>query len=131
MGYRICSTCQKRYNELEECSCKKNNRNDYSKEYYQKNKEQMKILTSTRWRRLRLKIIQRDNGCCQRCLNKFGIINGSELQVHHIKPRSVYPELIYDESNLITMCKLCNVELGTREELDFEIEAKKEIEINL
>ncbi|WP_009968574.1 HNH endonuclease, partial [Bacillus subtilis] len=57
---------------------------------------------------------------CQRCLIKYSIVNSSELQVHHIKPRIDYPELMFEESNLITLCKTCNLQLGTSGELDFK-----------
>lgn len=107
------------FNEV--CSCKQNkNRNEYQRKYYEKNKEILKPLTSGRWRKLRSLIIKRDKGCCQRCLIKFNIINGENLQVHHIKPRIEYPELMFEESNLITVCKTCNLQLGTDGKLDFE-----------
>jgi len=102
------------------CSCKtKTNRNEYQRNYYKKNKETSKPLNSTRWRKLRSLIIERDKGCCQRCLIKFRLINGSYLQVHHIKPRIDHPELMFEESNLITLCKTCNLQIGLKK-LDFE-----------
>lgn len=58
---------------------------------------------------------------CQRCYIKYGIINGDELQVHHIKPRITHPELMYDEDNVITLCKSCNVQLGLNG-IDFDWE---------
>lgn len=103
------------------CVCKeKKNRNKYQRNYYEKNKELLKPLSSTRWRKLRSLIIKRDNGHCQRCLSKFKIITSSNLQVHHIKPRIDFPELMFEESNLITVCKTCNLNLGVSGELDFE-----------
>jgi 5-methylcytosine-specific restriction endonuclease McrA len=42
------------------------------------------------------------------------------LQAHHIKSWRDYPELAYDEDNLITVCKSCNLELGNKNKLDFE-----------
>ena len=132
MGLRICPWCKKKYNENETCTCRleKENQNEYRKEYYEKNKEQLKILTSARWRKLRLRIIQRDGAICQRCFYKYNFINGEELQVHHIKSRKDFPELTYEPNNLLTICKKCNAELGTTNKLDFMIE-KKELEFNL
>lgn len=118
---KICDKCGKLIDWNSTCSCKKDNtnQNEYKKQYYKKNKEVIKPITNARWRKLRSLIIKRDGGCCQRCLIKYGMINSENLQVHHIKPRTNYPELVYEESNLITLCKLCNLQLGTNEELDF------------
>lgn len=109
------------FNEI--CKCKENNhdRNQYQRDYYRKNKETLKPLSSTRWKKLRSLIIKRDGGSCQRCKIKYGIINSDELQVHHIKPRINFPELIFEESNLLTLCKTCNLQIGLKE-LDFEPE---------
>jgi 5-methylcytosine-specific restriction endonuclease McrA len=117
---KICSHCGKMIDFNEVCSCKRSNNNEYKKLYRQKNKESLKPLSTKRWKKIRSLIIKRDKGCCQRCLIKYGIINTKDLQVHHIKPRIDYPELMFDESNLITLCKTCNLQLGTSGELDFE-----------
>ena len=117
---KICS-CGRMISFTETCSCKKNkNSKQLQKQYYEKNKEVMKPLSSARWRKLRSLIIKRDKGLCQRCFIKYGIINSEDLQVHHIKPRTKYPELMFEESNLITLCRTCNLQLGTNEKLDFE-----------
>lgn len=117
---KICSSCGKIIDFNEVCSCKRSKNNEYKKLYRIKNKESLQPLSTKRWKKLRSLIIKRDKGCCQRCLIKFGIVNTKELQVHHIKPRIDYPELMFDESNLITLCKTCNLQLGTSGELDFE-----------
>lgn len=115
---KFCS-CGKLIPMNEECSCKKKSRNEYKKEYNKKNKDIHSPLTSTRWKKLRSIIINRDNGCCQRCLVKFSYINSSNLQVHHIKPRIEFPELMFDPNNLLTLCSTCNSQLGTND-LDFK-----------
>lgn len=84
-----------------------------------KNIESIKPLETQRWRKLRLRIIARDNHLCQRCYLKYEIINGDFLQVHHIKPRIYYPELTFDENNLITVCRTCNLQLGL-DGIDFD-----------
>ena len=76
---------------------------------------------SRRWRSFRKTIIHRDGNLCQRCFRKYNIINGDSLEVHHIKPRIDYPELMYDELNVVTLCKTCNLQLGTNG-IDFEWE---------
>ncbi|WP_176519040.1 HNH endonuclease [Priestia megaterium] len=116
---KFCS-CGKLVEVDKTCSCKETtNRNEYQKQYYKKNKDTLKPLSSTRWRKLRSLIIKRDGSCCQRCLVKYKMINSAQLQVHHIKPRIEHPELMFEESNLLTLCKTCNLQIGLKE-LDFE-----------
>lgn len=122
---KVCS-CGRRIEFNAVCPCRTNDsRNEYQRNYYEKNKDILKPLNSVRWKKLRVLVIKRDNGCCQRCLIKFGIITSTNLQVHHIKPRIDYPELIFEESNLITTCKTCNLQIGLKE-LDFEPTIKLE-----
>lgn len=84
-----------------------------------KDSEGYKQLHSRKWRKFRREIIQMDRGFCQRCLNQQGIYKHNDLEVHHIKPRDEYPELVFDEDNVITLCKSCNLELGMTG-LDFD-----------
>lgn len=128
MMYKLCPTCKKKIKISEVCQCtidkKKENHNNWQKDYYEENKEQLKLINNSRWKKLRKLIIKRDGGYCQRCFKKFNLINSENLQVHHIKPRSEYPELVYDDKNLVTICRRCNLELGTSGVLDFEFEAR-------
>lgn len=122
MRYKVCSRCGKRYEEGDKCNCHVKQDNEYSKSYYENNKERKKQLNSKRWKELRERTIKRDGGFCNRCWVLLNIMETSQLQVHHIKPRSEHPELMYDPDNLITVCKTCNLILGTRGELDWEIQ---------
>lgn len=120
----ICQYCKKivREGSSHQCPGMNKKRLEYNRskrEYYQKNKETLKPLMSNRWKKFRKMIINRDDHMCQRCFIKYGVINGDELQVHHIKPRIYYPELMYDEDNVVTLCKTCNIQLGTTG-IDFE-----------
>lgn len=131
---RICKYCRKLVDENSPHSCEGTNKkrleyNKRKREYYHKNKEAQKELTTTKWRKFRKVIINRDNHLCQRCFIKYGIINSGELQVHHIKPRINFPELMYDENNVVTLCKTCNVQLGLNG-IDFEW-SNEEIEFML
>lgn len=122
MSKKICKHCGQIVDENHSCEKleeKKEKYNKYKRDYYKKNKETLKSLTTVRWRKLRKHIISRDNNMCLRCSIKYGIINGDDLQVHHIKPRILFPELIYDENNLVTLCKTCNIQLGLSG-IDFE-----------
>lgn len=123
MRKTICKYCGKIVGqENHECPKKEREHQKYNaskREYYRKNKETLKPIMSKRWQKFRLHIIERDGRKCMRCYIKYGIINGKDLQVHHIKPRIYYPEKIFDEDNVITTCKTCNIQLGL-EGIDFE-----------
>ncbi|PEN68502.1 HNH endonuclease [Bacillus wiedmannii] len=91
-----------------------------------------KLRNTDRWKRkTRPRIINRDNGLCQRCLIKYNIINSDELQIHHIKSAVNHKELFFEDSNLITLCKTCNLQLGTKDELDFDCKTFEEYEYKL
>ena len=57
----------------------------------------------TEWNRVRKDVLERDKYRCQDCGNHKG------LCVHHIKPKAYFPDLTYEPSNLITLCKSCHV----------------------
>lgn len=124
MKKKICTGCGKLINFNSICECRKND----SKFKYHKY-EKGSIIHTTSWRKKRLEIIKRDI-YCQRCLIKYNLFNTDDLTVHHIKSRNSYPELAFDDNNLVTLCRSCNSKLGsTSNKLDFEWE-HKEIEEN-
>lgn len=49
-------------------------------------------------------ILKRDNYTCQFCPDVH-----ENLEIHHILSWSEYPELRYEETNLITLCKICHI----------------------
>lgn len=111
----------------EVCKCKKQNRKIYMQTY-----QNDPMLNTYKWKQKTQQIKKRDGGICLRCLFKYNIINTEELQVHHIKSRKNFPELMFDDNNLITLCKTCNLQLGTKDKLDFELKRQKEeFEYNL
>lgn len=59
-------------------------------------------IKSKEYKEFRKKILERDNYTCQKCGSK------EKLQVHHIKSRKKYPELIMNEQNCITLCIVCH-----------------------
>lgn len=83
----------------------------YEKHHY-KDPMAQKAVHSKKWQDTRREIIIADGGECQRCLILFGWHTVDNLQVHHIKPRTQFPELTYDNDNLITLCKTCNLAMG-------------------
>lgn len=130
MRKTICSACGKIVDENKDhnCSHKDSKRLEYNRkkrEYYHNNKDALKPLATRRWKKFRAHIIKRDGNMCQRCYVKFGVVNADELQAHHIKSRAHYPELMFEEENVVTLCKTCNVQLGTKDVLDFEFEIKE------
>ena len=70
-----------------------------------------KIRQSVKYAKWRRKILQRDNYTCQRC-NK----NNCDLNVHHIYPFAVYPEIRWDKLNAITLCLDCHGETRGKED---------------
>lgn len=124
MRAKVCHSCSKIIELGTVCECKKN-RNNYQKNYYQKNKSQLKDLHSVRWRKLRTHVLNRDGNLCIRCLYKFDVVTKKQLQAHHIKSRLDFPELTFDESNIVCVCKQCNLELGITNKLDFDYEINK------
>lgn len=125
---KICSKCGKIIGFNEDCNCQGVKRLVAKKQV----RECDKFYTSYKWRKTRRIVLDRDRHTCQRCLHKFGIIETKKLEGHHIKSRVHYPELELDQDNIITVCKRCNLELGTKDRLDFEWQVpSKNIEFNL
>ena len=116
---KVTCSCGKIISEGSACDCKRIAKRDYMREYQRNDKNNP--LKTTRWAKLRSKVLKEDAYLCQRCLIKFNITNSKELQGHHIKSRRDYPELVFVRENIITLCKTCNLQLGTSNELDFEV----------
>lgn len=107
-----CRNCRKliefRTSLCEECS--KKLRKDYKKNS-SKNIELVESTTkSSRWKKLRKQIILRDKCCCRLCM-KRGYVEFRKLEVHHIVKRVDDPSLIYEPSNLVTLCRTCHEEM--------------------
>lgn len=123
---KICG-CGKIIDYAAVCECKKEKLRQRSMDKKVQNPEATAFYTSAKWRKFRIMILKRDGAHCQRCIIKYHFIVSTNLEIHHIKPRSKYPELAYDEDNCITLCKSCNTQLGVKEELDFiKRETKRE-----
>lgn len=61
---------------------------------------------SSHWKRKREQILRRDNYLCQWC-RRYGRIAEAST-VHHIKHVDEYPELAYEDANLISLCTGCH-----------------------
>jgi len=65
---------------------------------------------SSEWRLVRNQFLQEQGRICQECGQE--IKDDFDLTVDHIKPRSKFPELALDVSNLRVLCRSCNSTKG-------------------
>jgi hypothetical protein len=70
------------------------------------------FLDTNEWLELRYTIMERDGFRCTLCGRDAS--DGVKLQVDHVKPRSLYPELEKDPANCRTACSDCNQGKGQR-----------------
>lgn len=61
---------------------------------------------STRWKRKAEKIKRRDGYKCAWC-RRYGK-SIPAVVVHHIKHADEWPELAYDDDNLVSLCQACH-----------------------
>ena len=66
-----------------------------------------KLSGNDRWMAVRYQALKAGNGKC--CLCGLGAHDGVKLHVDHIKPKSIYPELMYEVDNLQVLCEGCNM----------------------
>lgn len=84
-------------------------------------KELKAIYNSARWKQKRIKILERDCYECQDCKARVvrAYHNQEKLsardkeirraeEVHHIKEVREFPELAFEDDNLISLCKQCH-----------------------
>jgi 5-methylcytosine-specific restriction endonuclease McrA len=64
------------------------------------------------WQTLRYQALRMSNGRCELCGR--GKPDGVTLHVDHIKPRSKYPHLALELTNLQILCADCNMGKGNR-----------------
>lgn len=66
-----------------------------------------KFYSSGAWRKLRFSVLKQSNGLCKMCGTSSK--EGARMHVDHIKPRSKFPELALDPTNMQVLCEDCNV----------------------
>jgi len=76
--------------------------------------EYLRFYTTPDWRVLRASVIRRRGRICQKCGLK--ISSWRDVTVDHIRPRSRYPKLALDPSNLQVLCRSCNSAKGDSDE---------------
>lgn len=82
------------------------------------------FLSSYEWRKIRLVILKKYGRKCQCC--GATPTSGAIMNVDHIKPRKIYPELALTESNLQVLCHECNHGKGNWDMTDFRPEKTHE-----
>lgn len=83
---------------------------------------------SDAWFRVRYEVLKRANGCCELCGQSKA--DGAIIQVDHIKPRSLYPELELDPNNMQVLCKPCNLGKSNKDSSDWRKPALKVVRGN-
>lgn len=66
-------------------------------------------LRSPKWDEVR-KSHLKESPTCKVCDTKGNVLN--PLNVHHVRPFHLHPELELDDSNLITLCRRCHFLIG-------------------
>lgn len=93
---------KKAYETIEQLNKNQNKEGNKQKETNKNKKTTSKIGRTKEYKEFRLRILERDNYKCQECGSSY------RLQIHHLKPKSKYPELIMEPSNCITLCITCH-----------------------
>ena len=81
-------------------------------EVYSNNEES--FYEKPEWKALRNKIRKTYPPICMRCRNK------NNLEVDHVKPRALYPELELDFNNLQILCRGCNLLKGVKDSSEWD-----------
>lgn len=74
-------------------------------------------VTDPKWQKVRYFALKESNGSC--CLCGRTAKDGIKLHVDHIKPKSLYPELKYELSNLQVLCCDCNIGKSNLDDTDW------------
>lgn len=80
---------------------------------------------SREWLDLRYRVLNKSGGSCKLCGCRGTPEN--PIQVDHIKPRSLHPELALVESNMQVLCQSCNKGKSNKDETDWRWKASREV----
>lgn len=82
------------------------------------------FLASYEWRSLRMRVLVRRGARCECC--GASPRDGVRINVDHIKPRKLFPELALVESNLQVICEVCNHGKGNWDQTDWRAERPRD-----
>lgn len=82
------------------------------------------FLKSNRWAEVRYEVLKTRGVRCECC--GASPRDGTTIMVDHIKPRSQYPELALDPTNLQVLCAACNRGKGNWDQTDWRAESRPE-----
>jgi hypothetical protein len=80
---------------------------------------------SREWLDLRYRVLQKAGGSCKLCGCRATADN--PIQVDHIKPRSLHPDLELAESNMQVLCQSCNKGKSNKDDTDWRFRASTEL----
>ncbi len=101
MSKILCKHCLKVHEREYDCHAKTNHKRKYKIEY---NKQYDKCYNSRKWKRVRTEVLKDNDYCCEVC-KQLGIVNYTDIQVHHITKIIDNDELMFDKSNLLVVCR--------------------------
>lgn len=70
------------------------------------------------WRKIRYAVLRKFGGKCA-CCGRSSAKDGVTLHVDHIKPRSLFPALELEISNLQVLCEDCNIGKGNSDSISW------------
>lgn len=81
-----------------------------------KRSEAVNFYSSDAWRKLRYRTLQEQGRRCSACR-----VEGPEVRFHvdHIKPRSQFPHLQYEPTNMQVLCAQCNMGKGDQDQTNW------------
>lgn len=80
------------------------------------------FLESYEWRRLRMVVLKKRGARCECCGASPKDDKSVRINVDHIKPRRLFPELALVEENLQVLCNVCNHGKGNWDQTDWRAE---------
>lgn len=79
--------------------------------------ERASFCSTAVWKELRYRVLKASSGKCSLC--GASASGGAVLHVDHIKPKSLFPDLALDESNLQVLCADCNIGKSNKDDTDW------------
>lgn len=84
------------------------------------------FLSTYEWRRVRMVALKKYGARCQCC--GATPADGVKMNVDHIKPRKLFPQLALDVENLQILCEVCNHGKGNWDMTDWREDAETELD---